>query len=59
MHLLVVILTYNIDPSPQHPEDVVEVRSVRLIESESLVDEDDEVADVLEDKDTVSLHHTL
>ena len=32
----------------------MEVSSVRLIESGSLVDEDDEVADVLEDKDTVS-----
>ena len=38
----------------QHPDDVIEVRSVRLADSGSFVDQDDEVADVLEDKEAVS-----
>ena len=45
---------------PQHPDDVIEVRSVRLADSGSFVDQDDEVVDVLEDKETVGTHpHTI
>lgn len=37
----------------QNPDDILHVRSLR-VESGALVDQDDEVADVLEDKETVS-----
>ena len=38
---------------PQHADDVIEVRSLRLADSGSFVDQDDEVADVLEDNEMV------
>ena len=40
----------------QHPDDVIEVRSIHLAESGSFVDQDDEVLDVLEDKEAVRTH---
>lgn len=40
----------------QHSDDDIEVRSVRLADSGSFVDQDDEVVDVLEDKETVGTH---
>ena len=40
----------------QHPDDVIEVRSIQLAESGSFVDQDDEVLDVLEDKEAVRTH---
>jgi len=40
----------------QHSDDDIEVRSVRLADSGSFVDQDDEVVDVLEDKETVGKH---
>jgi len=44
----------------QHSDDDIEVRSVRLADSGSFVDQDDEVVDVLEDKETVGKHpHVL
>lgn len=42
----------------QHSDDDIEVRSVRLADSGSFVDQDDEVVDVLEDKETVGMHLT-
>lgn len=41
----------------KHHEATIEVRSLRLADSGSFVDEDDEVADVLEDKETVLLDY--
>ena len=41
-------------PRPQHPDDVIEVRSLRLADTGSYVDQDDEVAEVLEDREVVS-----
>lgn len=38
----------------QHPDDVIEVRSLRLADTGSFVDVDDEVAEVLEDREVVS-----
>ena len=40
----------------QHPDDVIEVCSIQLAESGSFVDQDDEVLDVLEDKEAVRTH---
>ena len=40
--------------SPQHEDDIIEVRRVRLADSGSFVALDDEVSDVLEDKEAVS-----
>lgn len=37
----------------QHPDDVIEVRSLRLADNGSFIDVDDDVADVLEDKEVV------
>ena len=42
----------------QHPDDVIEVRSLRLADTGSFVDQDDEVAEVLEDREVVSHTHT-
>ena len=42
-------------PLFQHPDDVIEVRSLRLADTGSFVDQDDEVAEVLEDREVVSL----
>ena len=45
-------------PLPQHhPDDVIEVHNLRLAESGSFVSLDDEVADVLEDKEVVSINY--
>lgn len=38
----------------QHSDDVIEVRSLRLADTGSFVDVDDEVAEVLEDREVVS-----
>lgn len=54
MKLLCVSSSTNIRPHPQHPDDVIEVRSLRLADTGSYVDQDDEVAEVLEDREVVS-----
>lgn len=46
----------NTHTHTQHPDDVIEVRSIQLAESGSFVDQDDEVLDVLEDKEAVRTH---
>ena len=42
----------------KHPDDVIEVQSIRLADSGSYVAFDDEVSDVLEDKEVVS-HYVM
>ena len=41
-------------PSLQHEDDVIEVRSLHMADTHAFVMMDDEVADVLEDKEVVS-----
>ena len=51
-------LFLSLSLSPQDPDDVIEVESVHLAdESRTYVDQDDEVAESLEDKETVSQSH--
>ena len=53
---LCVLITWSPKPRPQHTDDVIEVRSLRLADTGSYVDQDDEVAEVLEDREVVSPH---
>lgn len=41
---------------PQHPDDVVQVQVLETIEERAILDRDDVVSDVLDDKDKVTRH---